>query len=447
MNSEIKVFSYPNGELQRVQVVRPESWEALCFLEPGAAPEALDCFADIYRKYLVPACPWLFGNMVMFRLPEDLRGMQTEVPSRYGLTRDPLTAAAAMIRHQVWFWKGKPRFRSPEAEKLWQVLTERNCIRVVRGRLPVTTPIPVEDRSGYLSRTEVGAAMKVNASFFIMDRFDCATVYDHVGMPLGLCVRNGTVTNPPLFGREALLVGRDGSVCVKPVKLEDLTLQIRGEVYRPGVDAQVYSRPERSRTPGNRRKKLVIVGCRVVAVVTGKRALIPASGFVLCVPPQSKAEPGDIVVYRGMENIRFGIQVGNSTVISGKKTEGFRSRFYNIRLLQRVPFPPSLYPMNYAKARAARIVLGADREGKPMLLWAEGAGKNRYIPGEDSCGASLKEMADICVRLGMTNGVHLDGGGSAQILLRNRRSLHTSDRKIEDNSDAERPIPLALMVE
>ena len=47
-----------------------------------------------------------------------------------------------------------------------------------------------------------------------------------------------------------------------------------------------------------------------------------------------------------------------------------------------------------------------------MLVWAEGAGKLHYTPGEDSCGASLSEMADRCSSLGMVNGVNLDGGGS-----------------------------------
>ena len=53
--------------------------------------------------------------------------------------------------------------------------------------------IPISRRTGYLSRNEEGAAMKVNASFFIMDRFDCATVYDQVGTPLGLRVKDGVV--------------------------------------------------------------------------------------------------------------------------------------------------------------------------------------------------------------------------------------------------------------
>ena len=152
------------------------------------------------------------------------------------------------------------------------------------------------------------------------------------------------------------------------------------------------------------------------------------------------------MIYRGMEDVSFGIQVGNSILRDGVKTDRFRSRFYNIRHLEPVPFPPSLYPMDFNKARAARIALGADKNGRPLLLWAEGAGKNRYVPGEDSCGASLKEMADLCAEAGMVNAVNLDGGGSAQILLQNQRWLKISDRKAEDNSEAERPVPLALTI-
>ena len=101
--------------------------------------------------------------------------------------------------------------------------------------------------------------------------------------------------------------------------------------------------------------------------------------------------------------------------------------------------------MDFQNSRAARIALGADAGGNPMILWAEGAGKIRYTPGQDSCGASLSEMADICEAVGMVNAVNLDGGGSAQMLLSNQRSLQISDRK-DDRSECERPVPLALIV-
>ena len=79
-------------------------------------------------------------------------------------------------------------------------------------------------------------------------------------------------------------------------------------------------------------------------------------------------------------------------------------------------------------------------------MWAEGAGKLEYTPGKDSCGASLSELEQICVDAGMIHGVNLDGGGSAQFLLNNKRALLISDRNAPDNSEAERPIPSGLII-
>ena len=289
--------------------------------------------------------------------------------------------------------------------------------------------------------------MKVNASFFVMDRFDCATVYDHLGTPVGLCIKDGVVENPPLFDREALLVRKDGTVSVETPSLAQLKIEIGGVCYEAGKNAVIYSRPAGNHMPCRKGVKLVIIGNRVAALHTGIRIPIPSSGFVLCPDGPCSVKPGDPVAYHGMEDVVFGIQVGNSLVRNGVKTGRFISRFYNICALERVPFPPCLYPLDYQKARAARIALGADCEGKPMLLWAEGAGKLEYTPGKDSCGASLSELEQICVDAGMRNAVNLDGGGSAQIILNNRRSLLISDRNAPDNSEAERPVPLGLIVQ
>ena len=189
-----------------------------------------------------------------------------------------------------------------------------------------------------------------------------------------------------------------------------------------------------------------MIGQQVAAVRHRGCTPVPASGFVLRLEGKCQISPGDRVIYHGLEDVAFSIQVGNSIVRDGIKTERFLSRFYNIRHLEPVPYPPSLYPMNFRTGRAARIALGADQNGKPMLLWAEGAGKLKYTPGKDSCGASLAEMAEICTQVGMVNAVNLDGGGSGQILLKNKRSLLISDRREEDNSEWERPVPLALMI-
>jgi len=446
MQSEIKVFPHPNGEIQRVQLVKLESWESLDFLHLPYGEGALKCFSDIYRQYLVPECPWLFGNMIMFHIPQDV---QVEFPfdtKKHGCLADDLTAAAAALQEGVWIVKGKPVFRNEKVKSFYHALEERNCLRIIRGKLPTTKAIPLGDLPGYLTQTEPDAKLKVNANFFIMDKFDCATIYDQVGTPLGLCVKDGEILNPPLFGREALLARKDGRVSITRPDIRDMRIEINGKIYAHGQNAAIYTRPERSRTPGSDGVKLVIIGRRVAAVCHGRHVAIPASGFVLCPEGTCGAKPGDRVTYLGMEDVAFGIQVGNSIVRNGEKTTRFFSRFYNIRHLEPVPFPPSLYPMDFAHARAARIALGADERGTPMILWAEGAGKLSYTPGQDSTGASLREMADICAELGMVNAVNLDGGGSAQILLNNQRMLHISDRNAADNSDAERPVPLGLIV-
>ena len=446
MQSQVRTFSYPNGEIQKVHTVTLDSWESLDFLKLKYQEGALDCFAHIYRKFLVPAQPWVFGNMVMFHIPEDLPIPFSFNTQKYGAVADKLTAVAAAMEKGVKIIGGKPVFFDPKVKAFWKALEERNSLYVISGKLPVTTMIPVGDNTGYLTQTEQDASVKVNASFFIMDRFDCSTLYDHVGTPLGLLVKDGVVKNPPLFQREALLVKNDGTTCIAQPKIDDLKLEIGGICYEAGKNAAIYTRPDRSRTPVSVGKKLVIIGNRVAAVYSGLQALIPTSGFVLCPQGGCNAKPGDEVIYHGMEDVKFGIQVGNSIIRDGVKTETFISRFYNIKALEKVPFPPSLYPLDFEKARAARIALGANAEGKPMILWAEGAGKLGYTPGADSCGASLSEMAHICSEVGMVNAVNLDGGGSAQILVNNRRSLMISDRNPPHNTEAERPIPLALMV-
>lgn len=443
MKSEVRIFPYPDGEHQRVQMVYPEDWSELELLRPEPSEKAFDCFHHIYKQYLVPAAPWVFGSLVMFRLPEGVE-QPYSYTGRYGAVADPLTAAAIGLRRGVQIMGEQIRFRDEKTRVFWNQLEATDSIRIVRGKLPITTIIPVGKEAGFLTRTEPEAGMKVNGSFFIMDPFDCATPYDHIGANFGLFVKDGVVAHPPLFSREALLVRHDGTVTIEQPEITNLQVQVGGEVFTHGTNAHFYSRPHRSRTPTGK-KTLIIIGRKVAAVCDGS-APIPGSGFAICPAGECSAKAGDEVTYLGMEELRFGIQVGNSIIRDGVKTEKFISRFFNVKGISRIAFPPSLYPLDFDRARAARIAIGADREGKPVILWAEGAAKLGHKCGEDSCGASLSEMAEICEAVGLKNAVNLDGGGSAQILINNRRSLMISDRKAEDYSESERPVPMGLIV-
>ena len=172
MESQIKTYTYPNGDIQRVQVLRWDNWEALDFLSPTPSEKALERFSGIYRDFLVPAAPWLFGNMVMFRLPENCDIAFPFDTGKYGTVADPLTAAAAALRDGLRIVKGYPHFKNEQVKAFWQLLEAQNCVRIVSGKLPVTTIIPLKDTAGYLTECAAEACEKVNASFFIMDRFD-----------------------------------------------------------------------------------------------------------------------------------------------------------------------------------------------------------------------------------------------------------------------------------
>lgn len=475
MKSEVKVLERENGQVQRVQVVRWDDWSQLDFLylkqeTLEQQQKALQCFGDIYENYLVPVCPWIFPQMVMFSLPEDvdIRNYVGEVKTdgasqeaftyeepetfiyetdRYGKVSDSLTIASILLQDGIKIKGQKAAFKTKQAERLYKDLEARGCVRIVCGKLPKTQMIPVSRFAGYLSEVSKEAKMKVNANFFVMDPFDCATIYDQVGTPFGLCVKDGVVELPPLFNRETLLVEKDGVAYISKKDVKELMIEINDRTYLPGKNATIYTRPEKAKTPEEKGLLVVIIGRRVVAVKKDGRVEIPASGFVMKVGRGANINPGDEVTYHGLKDVQFGIQVGNSIIRKGVKTDRFISRFYDIYKLQRVPFPPSLYPMNFEKARAARIALGADKEGKPVLFWVEGKSKIEYKPGEDSVGASLSEMADVAVELGLRNAINLDGGGSAQIMLENQRALRISDRNKEDNSDAERLVPLGLVIE
>lgn len=444
MISEIRTFPRENGEHQRVHIVRLSDWDQLELLRPTPTADALECFYQLYRLYLVPSAPQLFGSLVLFSLPADLPVPFPAYSDNCGHLADPLSIAAAALRSGVTVRPDGITFQDSRIQVFWEALVARDCIRLVHGERSTTTILPVGAECGYLTEVCPDAALKVNSSFFIMDPIDCGTPYDHIGAWFGLFAKNGVVENPPLFGREALTVSCDGTVSVEQPDIRTLSVHIGGRTYRHGENARFYTRPEHTFSPEGK-QALVITGTRLAAVCAGA-AQIPCSGFVICPDAPAQLVPGIPVRYGGMEHIRFAIQVGNSILRDGIKTAYFCSSFYNVQQPQATPYPPSLYPLDFHRARAARIALGADAQGKPVLLWAEGAAKLGHVPGADSCGASLSEMADICQAVGMHNAVNLDGGGSAQLLLHNTRSLCLTDRSQTDYCQAERPVPIALMI-
>ena len=440
-SSTIKTYSYPNGEIQRVQSVSLPDWTSLDFAKPLPNPGAFRQLCELYENFIVPRAPYLFGTVAFFSLPEDM-DMPFPMETKYGTVANKLEAASIALRSYMH----NSRFSPDEKGRAFiEELEKRGLFKMIKGKRPFHGRIlPVSGDMGLLSSLAGSSSLVANSSFFTMDMFDLGSPYDIIGRPIGLWVKDGVCTNPPLFEREALLVRKDGSVKIERPKLSDLSLEIGGKEYIPGKNCSLYERPHIRKAPG-KGYSAAIAGNKVIASVKDFRMIIPSAGFIL--KTKEYIPPGTEVIYHGFEDVIFGIQVGNSIVRDGVPTKEFISYFSNIRNPFKLPIPPSLYPLDFEKARAPRMALGCGKDQRPVILWAEGPGKfdDLSIKGEFSCGASLSEMTDICQDLGLVNAINLDGGGSAQMIINGKRSLLISDRHIEDNSEYERSIPIGLM--
>lgn len=447
LTSQIVTVSRKNGEIQRAHIIRADNWKDVCFTRPRPEPgAAFSRLVSLYRNHHIIHYPFLYGRNVFFRLPDGV-----SLPGED--KREQLTYAARIFKKGLTVHNGEPCFLTAEAKTLYEQLDRNHCIEIACGSRKRTYILPVADECGFLSSCAPEHGAAVNLSFFLMDPLDCATEHDHIGMPVGLRVRDGIIESLPQFQRPMLLVKKNGTVLVtddpEDARVDPLRVEYRGRRIVL-TDEHVHMFKEHVE------KGFILSGDRIVSTANKRRVTVPTSGFTAAFEdpsaPLSDATPGDRVDILGMTDILFGIQVGPAAVIDGKAQMGAPAHFYKIKQLLRniltltAPYPPAMYRCDPERDRAPRVVLGADGEGKPLLVWLEGAAKAHHIPGQDSCGATLNEAASFCAEQGMKNGIHLDGGGSAQILLNRKRELMISDRDPQTGEEAERAIPNGMII-
>ena len=441
IKEQIKTYDFGNGDKTRVQSAVLPGWTSLDFAKPLPSEGAFGQVCDLYEKFILPKAPYLFGTLVFFTLPGDIK-MPFPFKTEKGEVEGRLEAASIALQRCI---KGGSFDPGKKEKAFIEKLKERGLFRVLKGERPMHARIiPVSPEMGLLSSIAGSASLVANSSFFTMDMFDLGSPYDIIGRPIGLCVKDGTCLAPPLFEREALMVRKDGRVSIERPKLSDLVMEIGGKEYKAGKNCTLFERPQRRKSDG-KGYSAAIAGNKVIASSKDYRMIIPSAGFIL--KTDEYLAPGKEVVFRDFEDLLFGIQVGNSIIRDGVPTDEFISYFSDIRDPFKLPIPPSLYPVDYDKARAPRMAIGCGQDGRPVIVWAEGPGKFDDLSkkGGYSCGASLSEMAYICRDLGLVNAVNMDGGGSAQIIINGKRSLLISDRHKEDNSEYERSVPLGLI--
>lgn len=440
MNSSYHTFQF-NDEITRVLKVTFDSFNDLNFLCPKYDFSCFERICNLYQNFTVKKYPNVFGTIVMFTLPRKIDIPFDKSDIKYGDCFTDFSIVKVNFLKNIQLKKNELVFKDKTTESFFHYLKENNYLRIVKGNLNTLTFLPIGRQLGYLS-SDNKYSLKVNSNFFVMDKWDCSSVFDEIGTPVGLCVKDGKVLNPPLFDRE-VLVSRNGKISIEMINLNHIKVKIDDSVY-DNSNAMYITRPKYRKSPKGG-FDIMIVKNQIVGIKKGGNSTTLSSGFILHLQKEIPIKSKE-VTYLGLEDIDFAIQVGNSAMINGVETKHFISKFYNVYKPWTTSFAPSLYPLDYEKERAPRIILGSDKDNKPILLWIEGQGKFGYRLGIDSCGASLMESAHISKELGLYQAIHLDGGGSAQILLNNKKDLLVSDRDPSTFEEVERGIGLGLYI-
>ncbi len=296
---------------------------------------------------------------------------------------------------------------------------------------------------GFLDPSLSKTSLITNSHFFLMELSDLLSHHSLLGEPIGGLTIDNKVKLPYMFNRSSIFLYKNGKVKVKKVSLSDLKIVIDNIVFQDGKNCKIYSRPDLETTPRDERgNSIAIVNNRLVGYKKGGGLDIPDGGFVIHTY-KDFAPLGQEVAYKFSieESVVFSVQGGPWLIRDREIATFVDDPFYKG---EPISFPPTVFPAVWGKKHAARVGLGIDEGGRVSILFVQGTNENTYIPGFDSKGFTLSELAETMYEYNAENAINLDGGGSAQVYLLGGRFFTFSERRGIPGLEFRRPVPIAL---
>ena len=280
-----------------------------------------------------------------------------------------------------------------------------------------------EDRYDHFTRRTVknfvknlGAAAGINGTFFGAG-----------GTPLGVLIINGQLVSSPIYNRTALIVNKDGSAKIAPVRMEGYlklqngrTLGFSGINQPVAHDQIIVYTPYYQTTDPSGASTNIVVENDVVSGITHGETRVPGNGFIVSANGvageaiKSEFKIGDTVKWFFMtapafDNIKHVIGGGPRLVYKG---------------LPNVTAVEENFRRDVARGRAARTAVGITRNGDLILAVVE---KNTT-----SIGATLDELASLMVKLGAYEALNFDGGGSSAMVINDTLVNRNSPRAVSN---------------
>lgn len=368
-------------------------------------------------------------------------------------------------------------------------------------KLDVLHNLAPVDRFGFLQDVfwQKRPHLIFNTSYFLLEDEDFFSHHSGMGEAFNLWVGAGVIHRPPLYRRGAIYRNAAGRWGCAFFDLADLAILLPGGIElipealasretpfsfrlnpeQPGA-VSLYTRYFGVETPARRVLgrtpaqpgvlELLVVDRRVVSWKRGGGLQLPQNGFAISfapggLPGQAQADllaslEGDLrIAYRFARpehaGISEAIQTGPLLVRDGqpnllnrdvvKEEQFWPSR--EIDGVRQVGVVPTDFDSMLATSRHPRVGLGVRGDGDLALVMVAGVSKGGGVPGKDSMGATLTELADLLIAAGARQAVNLDGGGSAQALLFGGRAIIPGERRGFDGVSFDRMVPAVGLVD
>jgi len=307
-----------------------------------------------------------------------------------------------------------------------------------------------------------------NTAFFLLEHDDYLSHHSALGEPYNLLVQDGVIRRPPLYRRGTLYRRADGHWQAGYFSLTDISIVLPGGAHLVPEESDVPGLPFALNVPSRAHVTIYTrafgiaargrpLGCTPKAPgqveytvvdnhIVGRKVdgglEIPQNGLVVSCAPKRQKEtrffPKNLVSPPGAglprvsyhfvreehRDVVQALQVGPLLLQNGHVVLSPGSlaaeEFWPTPLDEPcapVGVVPTDYPDDVDRTRAGRIGLGVDREGHLVVVAVPGTERGMHIPGIDSHGATLAELADLLARSGAVDAINLDGGGSTHLFF------------------------------
>ena len=387
--------------------------------------------------------------------PNEVRAAQILGEARLGATLTPVPGPEERLSDAL-------RISHPDLGDV-DVFSERARRSLIAEGMTQAPLFLLRQRTAEIGRDTLAA----NSNYFLFGKEDFDSPWNAYGDPIGLVLSGGVIDFPAQLPRAAVLAQGHRHGIARP-GFADMRITLpNGAPIRAhpfGVPGDVGPMTAFARFHGERDGKsppgegydVAFIGRYPAAGCQAGGLPIPRAGCVVRFPDRAAAIAALGPLTYGLEgDWAEAVQAGPQILADGRVTDG-EDVFATEHMTETPSLPmagtvsPAGWKADWDETRAARLGAGVDRNGALVVVAVEGTSSG-LTSREGAAGATLRDLAVLMRDAGARDALHLDGGGSTQVLGEAGGAIiASSDRHhglLERSARHDRPIPTWILLD